>query len=117
MAQTRHYQTLFGNRLYRVLNRRFHIPWAYSIPIIRGAKTIKSPVIHLKRRAAARRVINSGSPFANRVKDTDGYWLFGANDLPSSREVAASCTNIFDKLQADGTLHSQKSNKKDHLRA
>jgi hypothetical protein len=117
MAQTKQYQSLFGNRLYRVLNRRLHIPWAYSIPIIRTAKTIKSPVIHLRRRAAARRVIEGRSPFANKVKEADGYWLFKADELPGAREVAATCSKIFDGLKADGTLHESKGNKKQHLRA
>jgi hypothetical protein len=117
MAQTKQYQTLFGNRLYRVLNRRLHIPWAYSIPIIRGAKTIKSPVVHLKRRAAARRVVGSGSLFANRVKEADGYWLFGVDELPGARDAAVTCDRIFQQLQADGSLMEQLGNKKQHLRA
>jgi hypothetical protein len=117
MAPVRKSQTLFGNRLYRMLTRRLHIPWAYSIPIVRGAKTIKSPVIHLKRRALAQRLSESGSPFANRVREADGYSLFGPDELPGARDAAAACARIYDRLQADGSLMEQHHNKKQHLRA
>ena len=114
MAQTSHYKSAFGHRMYEWLGDRLNVPWAYRVRMIRAAKTAKSPVEYLKRKAAARSS-SAQSPFGQKVKD--GYWLFKPDEIPQAKAAAAECARLFDKLQESGALNEARGNKKKHLRA
>jgi hypothetical protein len=105
----------FGNLLYFSL-RAAQIPWAYSIPLVRGAKTITHPRQHIRRKSLARRLLRAPSAFSDRVNKVDGYWLFGPDELPGAKAVAAECRTIFQGLQSSGALQKRASNLKEHLR-
>jgi hypothetical protein len=117
MAQTVHYKQLFGHRFYNKLDRQFaNMPWAYKVRIVRGVKTLKSPIEYVQRRTSARRVMAS-SPFAHRVTEDNGYWLFGSDEIPGAKEAAATTVRAYEDLKQSGALYEQKGNKKQHLRA
>lgn len=116
MARNSPSQSAFGNRFYHWLNKQCKLPWAYSVRIVRGAKTLSTPLEYVQRKSLAARVA-AESPFAQKVKEADGYWLFQPHELPGSAAAAASCAAIFDRLQSKGTLRQLDNNKKRHLRA
>jgi hypothetical protein len=93
-----------------------NVPWAVAVRIVRGAKTFRNPFGYIRRKAVARRVADA-SQFAGRVKQADGYWLFGPDELPGARGAAAQCATIFEELQQNGSLYELRGNKKMHLRA
>jgi hypothetical protein len=73
MAQTLHYKSQFGHRLYNALdNVAIGMPWAYKVRIVRGLKTLKSPLEYVQRRTLARRIM-AESAFAGRVTEDNGY--------------------------------------------
>jgi hypothetical protein len=115
MAQTSHFKSAFGHRWYNWLDEKWKVPWAYGVRIVRGAKTLQSPLEYMQRKAAARRVSGS-STFAGKVAEADGYWSFGPDELPGAKAAAAECARIFDELQDSGRLHEVR-NRKNHLRA
>jgi hypothetical protein len=115
MAQTQSYKSAFGHRLYNWLDDR-HVPWAYGIRIVRGAKTLKSPREYLQRKAEAARV-DASSPYSHMIKEADGYCFFRPDQLPGAKETASACAAIFDELQESGALQEARGNKKKHLRA
>jgi hypothetical protein len=108
-----HANERLGNRVYHLL-RKTHVPWAYCIPIVSGIKTALHPVDHMQRRRAADRL--NGAAFASKVHNRKGYWLFGADDVPGSTQVAAECAIIFRKLQESGSLEARAAGKKVFLR-
>jgi hypothetical protein len=115
MAKTDHYRSALGNRLYFWL-RDWNVPWAYNVRIVRGIKTLKSPIEYLHRKSIAHRV-SGASQFAHKISEDEGYWLFRPEELSGAKAVAAECAVIFDTLQNSGRLNDISNNKKKHLRA
>jgi hypothetical protein len=117
MVQPLHYRSQFGHRFYNMLDAGFgSMPWAYKVRIVRGVKTLKSPLEYVQRRTLARRVATS-SPFAHKVTEDNGYWLFGPQEVPGAKEAAALTVRAYQDLKQSGALEDQKGNKKKHLRA
>lgn len=108
----------FGRDLYRFLHERLHLPWAYSVALVRAAKTAARPVEHARRRSQAARLLREPSDFKNKISESRGVWVFDPDELPGAKAAASACAKLFDeRFSQESSAPPDGTNRKKHLRA
>lgn len=93
-------------RCYLFMLNKLRIPRVILTPLVRTIAICLNPIQHFKRKQMAG-TISSGNI---EIPENDGFFMFGPNDLPNTKNVVKECLKIFRKHHNSGDIEAKVSN-------